>query len=79
MRNGFSPIRAIIDDKAVTSFIEAGLAGYPLGRDEKLGKDRMILGGHGAVSGVMFFWDEENVGGSLGGNIPKGENVVVFV
>jgi hypothetical protein len=39
MRNGFSPIRAIIDDKAVASLIEASLAGYPLGRDEKVGKD----------------------------------------
>ena len=39
MRNGFSPIGAIIDDKAVASFIEADLAGYPLGRDEKVGKD----------------------------------------
>jgi hypothetical protein len=39
----------------------------------------MILGGHGAVSGVMFFWDEEDVCGGLGRNIPKGENVVVFV
>jgi hypothetical protein len=39
MRNGFSPIGAIIDDKAVTGFIETGLAGYALGRDEKVGKD----------------------------------------
>jgi len=39
----------------------------------------MILGGHCAVSGVMFFWDEKNMCGSLGCNIPKGENVVVFV
>jgi hypothetical protein len=39
MRNSFSSIGAIIDDKAVASFIEAGLAGYPLGRDEKVGKD----------------------------------------
>jgi hypothetical protein len=39
----------------------------------------MILGGHGAVSGVMFFWDEEDVCWGLGRNIPKGENVVVFV
>jgi hypothetical protein len=39
MRNGFSPIGAIIDDKAVASFIDASLAGYALGRDEKVGKD----------------------------------------
>jgi len=39
----------------------------------------MILGGHGAMSGVVFFWNEENVCGGLGGNIPKSENVVVFV
>lgn len=39
MRNGFSPIGAIIDDEAVASFIKAGLAGYALGGDEKVGKD----------------------------------------
>jgi hypothetical protein len=39
----------------------------------------MILGGHCAVPGVVFFWNEEDVCGSLGCNIPKGENVVVFV
>ena len=39
----------------------------------------MILGGHGAVSGVVFFWDEEDVCGGLRGDIPKGENVVVFI
>ena len=39
MRNGFSPIGAIIDDKAVASFIEAGLAGYALSRGEKVGKE----------------------------------------
>jgi hypothetical protein len=39
MRNGFSPIGAIIDDKAVSSFIEAGLAGYALGCGEKVGKE----------------------------------------
>ena len=39
MRNSFSAIGAIIDDKAVTGFIEAGLAGYALGCNEKVGKD----------------------------------------
>ena len=36
---GFAAIRAIIDDEAVASFIKAGLAGYALGCDEKVGKD----------------------------------------
>jgi hypothetical protein len=39
----------------------------------------VILGGYGAVSGVVFFWDEEDVCRGLGSDIPKGENVVVFV
>ena len=39
MRNRFSPIGAIVDNKAVASFIEAGLAGYALGRGEKVGKE----------------------------------------
>ena len=39
MRNGFSAIGAIIDDKAVAGFIETGLAGYALGCNEEMGKD----------------------------------------
>jgi hypothetical protein len=39
MRNGFSPIGTIIDDKAVASLIDAGLACYTLSRNEKVGKD----------------------------------------
>jgi len=39
MRNGFSSIGAIIDNQAVAGFIEAGLTGYPLGRDKKVCKD----------------------------------------
>jgi len=39
MRNSFSPIGAIIDDEAVASFIEAGLASYALSRGEEVGKE----------------------------------------
>ena len=39
----------------------------------------MILGGHGAVSGVVFFRNEKDVCRGLGGDIPKGENVIVLV
>jgi hypothetical protein len=39
----------------------------------------MILRGHGAVSGVVFFWDQEDVCRGLRGDIPKGEDVVVFI
>ncbi len=39
VRTCFSTIGAIIDDEAVASFIEAGLAGYALGRGEKVGKE----------------------------------------
>ena len=79
VRNGFSPIGAIIDDQAVAGFIEAGLAGYALGRSEKVGKDGMVLRGHSAVSGVVFFGYEKDVGGCLGGKIAKGKDVVVLV
>jgi len=39
----------------------------------------MIFWGHGAVSGVVFFRNEENVCGGLGSDIPKSEDVVVFI
>ncbi len=31
------------------------------------------------MSGVVFFWDEEDVCRGLGGDIPKCENVIVLV
>lgn len=39
----------------------------------------MVFGGDGSVAGVVFFGDEQYVGGSLGIEVAKSEDVVVFV
>ena len=77
--DGFAAIGAIIDDEAITGFFELALAGDPLGGDEEMSEEGMILGRDGTVAGVMFFWNDKNVDGCLGGEITKGEDVIIFV
>ena len=77
--DGFSTIGAIIDDEAIAGFFELALAGNALGGDEEMSEEGMILGRNGAVAGVMFFRDEKNVNGGLGGKITEGEDVIILV
>ena len=77
--DGFSTIGAIIDDEAIAGFFELALAGNALGGDEEMSEEGMILGGNGAVAGVMFFRDEKDVNGGLGGEITEGEDVIILV
>ena len=77
--DGFSTIGAIIDDEAIAGFVELALAGNALGGDEEMSEEGMILGGNGAVAGVMFFRDEKDVDGGLGGEITEGEDVIILV
>ena len=79
VRNCFSTIGAIIDDEAIACFFELALAGNALGGDEEMSEEGMILGRNGAVAGVMFFRDEKDVDGGLGGEITEGEDVIVLV
>ena len=67
VRDCFSTIGAIIDDEAIACFFELALAGNALGGDEEMSEEGMILGRNGAVAGVMFFRDEKDVDGGLGG------------
>ena len=77
--DGFSTIGAIIDDEAIAGFFELALAGNALGGDEEMSEEGMILGGNGAVAGVMFFRNEKDVNGGLGGEITEGEDVIILV
>ena len=79
VRDCFSTIGAIIDDEAIACFVELALAGNALGGDEEMSEEGMILGGNGAVAGVMFFRNEKDVNGGLGGKITEGEDVIILV
>jgi hypothetical protein len=79
MGDGFAAIGAIIDDESIASFFELAQASDLLGGDEEMSEEGMSFGGDGAVAGVMFFWDDENVDGGLGGKITEGEDVIIFV
>ena len=79
VRDSFSSVGAIIDDEAIACFVELALTGNALGGDEEMSEEGMILGWNGAVAGVMFFRDEKDVNGGLGGKITEGEDVIILV
>ena len=79
MGNSFPAIGAIIDDEAVAGFVELALASDSLGSDEEMCEEGMSFGGYGTVAGVMFFWNDKNVDGCLGGEITEGEDVIILV
>ena len=79
VRDCFSPIGSVIDDEAISCFFELALAGDTLSGGKKMGEDRMVFGGDGAVASMMFFWDEKDVGRGLGRDVAEGKDVIVFV
>ncbi len=79
MGNSFPAIGAIIDDEAVAGFVELALASDSLGSDEEMCEEGMSFGGYGTVAGVMFFWNDKNVDGGLGGEITEGEDMIILV
>ncbi len=79
MGNSFPAIGAIIDDEAVAGFVELALASDSLGSDQEMCEEGMSFGGYGTVAGVMFFWNDKNVDGGLGGEITEGEDMIILV
>jgi hypothetical protein len=77
--DGFAAIRTIIDDESIASFFELALTGNPLGGDEEMSEEGVILRRDGAVAGMMFFWNDKNVDGCLGGEITEGEDLIILV
>ena len=77
--DSFAAIGPVINDEAVAGFVELALTGNPLSGDEEMSEEGMILGRDGAVAGVMFFWNDKNMDGGLGGEITKGEDVIILV
>ena len=79
MGNSFPAIGAIIDDEAVAGFVELALASDSLGSDQEMCEEGMSFGGYGTVAGVMFFWNDKNVDGGLGGEVTEGEDMIILV
>jgi hypothetical protein len=79
VRNRFSSIGSVVDDEAIPCFFQLALSGDTLRCGKKMGKDRMVLGGNGAMAGVMLFGDEKDVGRGLGSDVAEGKDVIVFV
>ena len=79
VRDRFSSIGSVIDDESITCFFQLALAGDTLRGGKKMGEDRMVFGGDGAVASMMFFGDEKDVGRGLGSDVAEGNDVIVFV
>jgi hypothetical protein len=77
--DSFAAIGAVINDEAVAGFVELALASDPLGGYEEMGEEGMIFRGDGTMAGVVFFWNDKNVNGCLGGEITEGKDVIILV
>ena len=77
--DSFPAVRSVVDDEAVAGLVEFELAGNFLGGGEEMAEDGVVFGGYGGVAGVVLFGDEDDVDGSLGGDVAEGEDVVVLI
>ena len=77
--DGFAAIGAIIDNESIAGFFELAQASDLLGGDEEMSEEGMSFGGDSTMAGVMFFWNDKNVNGGLGGEVTEGEDVIILV
>jgi len=79
MGNGFPAVGAVVDHEAVTGLVEFQLPGDFLGGGEKVAENGVVFRGDGGVAGVVLFGNEKDMDGGLGGDVAKGQDVLVLV
>ncbi len=79
MGDCFPPVRSVIDDEAVTRFVQLELAAHALGRGEELAENKAVLGRNRSVPGMVFFRDNQDMNGGLGGGIAEGNGVIILI
>ena len=79
--HGFACILAMVDDQAeaLAGGADAELAGHGTCRQEQGTQLRLIVRHRLAHAGDDALWNDENVDGSLGRDVPEGEGVSILV
>ena len=74
----FPPVGSVIDDQAVTRFVQLELTAHALRSGEELAENRAVLGRNGSVPSMVFFRDNQDMNGGLRGGIAEGNGVIIL-
>ena len=78
VRDGFSAVGTVVNDEAVACGSYVFAAGDVSGGEEEVAEEALIIGLSGSDAGNVFFGNDEDVDRGLGGDVAKGETLVVF-
>jgi len=79
MGNCFPPIGSVIDDQSVTCFVQLELPAHALCGGEELAENSIVVGWDRSMPCIVFFWDNQNMNGGLGGGIAEGKGMIIFM
>jgi len=79
MGDCFPPVRSVIDDQAVTRFVQLELPAHVLCGCEELAENGAVLGRNRSMPSMVFFWDNQDVNGGLGGGIAEGNGMIILI
>jgi hypothetical protein len=79
MGDCFPPVGSVIDDQAVTRFVQLELTAHALRSGEELAENRAVLGRNRSVTGMVFFRDNQDMNGGLWGGIAEGNGVIILI
>lgn len=79
VRDGLAAVRAVVDDDAVSAFREAEVGGDLRGGEQQVAEDGLIRRFRLSDTGDGFDGHDQDVDGSLRGNVTEGEAMLVAV
>jgi len=79
MGDCFPPVGSVIDDQAVTRFVQLELTAHALRSGEELTENRAVFGRDGSMPGMVFFWDNQDMNGGLGRGIAESNGIIILI
>ena len=79
VRHGFAGIGSIVKDQSITGLAQPEPFGHLRRFEQQPAQDLLIFGGGLGDSRDWLFGNEQDVGGRLGLNVPKGEHLVILI
>lgn len=79
MRDGFTGVRAIVDDEPIAAVFQAQFRGDLPSLEHQIAQDFFILWTRVGNAGDMFLWDNEHMRGRVRLDVAKGQHEVVFI
>ena len=79
MGDCFPPVGSVIDDQAVTRFVQLELMAHALRSGEELTKNSAVFGRDGSMPGMVFFWDNQDMNGGLRRGIAESNGIIILI